>query len=134
MQNKSSINPSVATSKNNPRSTSQAVPRSVEADSRETPFEQLARFKFLYAVLDTITNEIIGGIQLHLNNQSAVRTMEHILKQPNSVVTMNPGDFELWKLGTIDHLNNLLPARDLILSGLQIVTLADKLNGDYKGA
>lgn len=88
---------------------------------REVPVRQL------YAIIDSVTNSIIGGIQLHMNNQSAIRTLYDIATA-DTMVNKHPLDFDLWLLGALgnDHrLNNNLTR---IVSGAQIETMVKASN------
>lgn len=83
----------------------------------------------LYAIVDSVTDQIIGGIQIHLNTQSAVRTIIDILRQPNSTLANHPLDFDLYRLGTLDNAHRVHPNWELILAGTQIKTMIAEMRG-----
>lgn len=73
----------------------------------------------LYAVLDTVADLIIGGIQIHRHEASAIRTFGDVATMPNSVVAAHPGDFILVRLGHLDDSNMLVPDHSVVMTGAQ---------------
>lgn len=81
------------------------------------------REKGLYAIIDTITNTIVGGIQLHMNTASAIRTLADIATADTNV-NKHPLDFQLRLLGTITEDHHISPELgDIILVGEQIAAI-----------
>lgn len=81
--------------------------------------------KSLYAIIDNVTGQIAGGIQLHLNDQSAVRTLVDVACEANTSVNKHPLDFDLWRLGHLTEYNRIMPEMIKITSGAQIETIID---------
>lgn len=78
----------------------------------------------LYAVIDSVTDTIIGGIQLHLNDQSAIRTLYDVA-MGDTMVHKHPLDFDLWRLGALGHDHTINPQKERIVTGHQIKALVD---------
>lgn len=79
----------------------------------------------LYAIVDNVTDTIIGGIQTHLNAASAIRTL-HDLATSDTMVAKHPLDFDLWVLGSLTNDHRLIPDKARIISGQQINALIQK--------
>lgn len=73
----------------------------------------------LYAIIDIITDTIIGGVQVHLNHQSAIRTLYDIAMGDTSI-HKHPRDYELWMLGALGADHKLHPRHERIITGDQI--------------
>lgn len=73
----------------------------------------------LFAVLDTVADTIIGGVQLHKHEASAIRSFGDIASMPNSIVALHPADFSLLRLGHLTADNQLVPDYAVILTGAQ---------------
>lgn len=91
----------------------------------------LSSVRQLYAIIDSVTDTLIGGIQVHLNDQSAIRTLYDIA-MGDTMVNKHPLDFDLWRLGALgqDHRINANLVR--ITTGAQIETMikAIKASGE----
>lgn len=96
---------------------------------REPPTRQL------YAIIDSVTNSIIGGIQLHMNHASAIRTLYDIAIA-DTMLNKHPLDFDLWLLGALGNDHRLNGNLTRLVSGAQIeaiVKASKKLDhGDPK--
>lgn len=73
----------------------------------------------LYAVLDLVADNIIGGIQLHRHEAAAIRTFGDIASAENSLVHMHPTDFALVRLGHLTDTHELEPDYAVVLTGVQ---------------
>lgn len=80
------------------------------------------RSKQLYAIIDNVTNEILGGIQIHKNDQSAIRTLYDIATR-DTMVNKHPADFDLWLLGAIGTDHRLHENLTRIVTGAQILSI-----------
>lgn len=80
---------------------------------REVPIRQL------YAIIDSVTQSIVGGIQLHMNTASAIRTLYDIATG-DTMVHKHPLDFDLWLLGALGNDHRLNSNLTRIISGAQI--------------
>lgn len=84
--------------------------------------------KGIYAIIDTITNTLVGGLQVHLNHQSAMRTM-HDIANAQTAVNKHPLDMELRLLATISEQHQIqLEADEVILTGDQIAAMIQTPN------
>lgn len=88
----------------------------------------------IYVIIDSVTNRIVGGLQQHINDKSAIRTVQHILQQESAVVALNPEDFELWQIGSLDEHHHITGERRIILAGTQIETMSNTIRQQQKGA
>lgn len=73
----------------------------------------------LYAIIDSVTNSIVGGIQIHLNNESAIRTLYDIALG-DTMVNKHPRDFDLYMLGALGSDHRIQNNLTRIISGAQI--------------
>lgn len=72
----------------------------------------------IYAVRDTVADLIIGGLQIHRAEASAIRTFGDAATMQGSVVQMHPADFELVRLGWLLEDNQTLePDFAVVLTG-----------------
>lgn len=79
----------------------------------------------LYAVIDMVTNAIVGGVMIHVNTAAAIRTLAEIARA-DTIVRKNPLDFQLWLLGSISKDHTISPeASEIILTGEQISAMID---------
>lgn len=86
----------------------------------------------LYAIIDTTTKQIVGGLQMHRNSASAIRQLADIARG-DTIVNKHPLDFELRLLGTIDNNTYSISAElaETIITGDQIAAMLD--NAQTKG-
>lgn len=80
--------------------------------------------KQLYALIDNITNTLMGGVQVHLNNASAIRTVYDIATA-DTLVNKHPLDFDLYLLGSLGDDHRLHNNLTKILSGAQIAEMVN---------
>lgn len=71
----------------------------------------------IYAVLDVIAHQLVGGLYLHKHEAAAVRFFADVATMPDSLVGKHPQDFDLVRLGYITHDNVLEPEHTVILKG-----------------
>lgn len=111
---------------NNPRRTSADVRRRPEADSPHTTnyTHNLPAIPQLYAIIDSVTDTIIGGIQVHLNNASAIRTLRDIALG-DTMLNKHPLDYDLWLLGSLTPDHRITPGKSRIITGAQIEELVN---------
>lgn len=86
---------------------------------------QLPAIRSLYAIIDGVTDQIVGGIQLHLNATSAIRTLSDIIANPETMIHKHPLDFDLWLLGSLTTDHRVRPEKMKIISGAQIQALVE---------
>lgn len=78
----------------------------------------------LYAILDVLTGDFIGNILIFRSEAQALRFFKDVLAAENTAVHAHPEDHVLVRLGLLDQDNNLVPARNAVMQGSQLVALA----------
>lgn len=73
----------------------------------------------IYVILDTLSDQVIGGLQLHKHDAVAIRTFGDIAGRQDSVVHLHPADYQLVRLGYLTASNDLEPDRAVIMTGAQ---------------
>lgn len=81
--------------------------------------ERVNPVRKLYAIIDSVTNSIIGGIQIHLNDASAIRTLYDVAAG-DTMINKHPLDFDLYMLGALSEDHTLHSNVTRILTGSQI--------------
>lgn len=74
----------------------------------------------IYAILDKVTNDIVGPLHTHKHHASAIRLFGDIAAQRGSQIAMHPGDYALIQLGTLsdkDEIWHINPRTETILEG-----------------
>lgn len=61
----------------------------------------------LYAIIDSVADAIVGGIQMHRSDAAAIRAFGDIAAADGTVVNKHPEDYELRRLGYIDTANDV---------------------------
>lgn len=72
----------------------------------------------IYAVYDRKAQSLVGGLFMYRHPAAAIRYFTDGLQQKDTVLSMHPEDFVLYRLG---HLNedglSIEPDQELVLSG-----------------
>lgn len=84
--------------------------------------DRASTVKMLYVIIDSVTNSPMGGIQIHLNDASALRTLYDIATG-DTLVNKHPEDFDLYRLGALGSDRHIYPETVRILTGLQIAAI-----------
>lgn len=71
----------------------------------------------IYAILDTVSEQIAGGLYLHKHEAAAVRFYADVASRPDTLVAKHPQDFNLVQLGYITHENTIIPEYKTVLLG-----------------
>lgn len=71
----------------------------------------------IYAILDNVAGQLIGGLTCHKHEASAVRFFSDVAGMKDSLIGKHPQDFNLLRLGYITHHNEIEPEHTLILAG-----------------
>lgn len=66
----------------------------------------------IYAILDNKAEMLIGGLQLHKAQASAIRSFTDIALDPKTLINRHPEDFELIELGFLTDNNTIHPNDD----------------------
>lgn len=56
----------------------------------------------LIAIIDKVTNDIVGPIMLHRHSAPAIRVFDTVARMDNSQVGQHIQDHELWQLAELD--------------------------------
>jgi len=78
----------------------------------------------LYAIIDSVTDTIVGGVQIHINDASALRTLYDVV-HADTAVRKHPLDFDLWMIGMLTNDHRVVPNKVKIVSGAQIDAMAN---------
>lgn len=73
----------------------------------------------VYAIIDQKSGDVTFGLQLHKHDAVAIRTFGDIVSQPNSYIGKHVADYDLYRLGVLDLNNELVPAKELVITGAQ---------------
>lgn len=73
----------------------------------------------VYAIVDSITDQIVGGIQVHLNDASAIRQLMDIA-MGDTMLHKHPLDYDLYRLGALTKDHQIVPDKERIVTGHQI--------------
>lgn len=56
----------------------------------------------IYAIVDKVAKDILGGLHLHRHPTTAIRFFSDIARQPNTIIASHPEDFALVLVGWLD--------------------------------
>lgn len=76
--------------------------------------------KNLYAILDTVADDLVGGIMLDTHDAPVARLFREMATRENTKISIHLADFELVRLGTIDAYE-LSADYTVILTGKKII-------------
>lgn len=71
----------------------------------------------VYAILDTIADQLIGGLVHYKHDAAAVRFFSDVAAMKESLIAKHPQDFDLIRLGYITHHHEMEPNNAVILKG-----------------
>lgn len=72
----------------------------------------------IYAILDTVSDMILGGLHLFPHDAPAVRFFGDLCADPQTSLGRHPDDHELILVGAIDEHNNMIALeRTTIITG-----------------
>lgn len=74
----------------------------------------------LIAIVDTLANDILGPVQLHHRDETAIRTFSDIATMPNSQIGMHIKDYHLVCLGELNEELNIIAEYRVIMTGEQL--------------
>lgn len=72
---------------------------------------------YIFAILDTVANALIGGLLLHKHEAAAVRFYSDVATMKDSQIARHPQDFNLLQLGYLDDEHQLVPDYRVVLTG-----------------
>lgn len=64
-------------------------------------------FTKLYAIFDNVAQDMFGGIIRCVNDEVARRSFHELLRQKESPIASNRGDYDLMYLATMDNCGNI---------------------------
>lgn len=73
--------------------------------------------KMIFAILDTVANDILGGVHIHRHEAAAIRFFTDVATMPDSIVGKHPRDFHLIQLGYLADDHTLIPGNKTIITG-----------------
>lgn len=73
----------------------------------------------LYAIIDSVTDQIVGGIQIHLNDAGAIRQLMDIARG-DTMLNRHPHDYDLYRLGELSKDHQIFAYKERIITGDQI--------------
>lgn len=71
----------------------------------------------IYAILDKLSNDIIGPLWVLKHDAVAVRQFADIASRPDNMVSQHLGDHELIAIGTLGEDNNITPEYRVVITG-----------------
>lgn len=71
----------------------------------------------IYAVEDTVADQLIGTLTVHKHESAAIRFFTDIATMQGSIIAQHPHDFRLIRLGYITHNRELVAERSVVLEG-----------------
>lgn len=79
----------------------------------------------IFVVFDRVANHVLG-VSLHALDAVAIRAFLDAAKDPASMLNKYPQDYDLLRLGSVSHDNELVPQKIVVLSGAALaVHVAD---------
>lgn len=85
----------------------------------------------IYAVYDTVTQDLAGGLFLYKHPAAAIRSFRDGLTDKQSALSRHPADFELHCLGHLDENSNIHGDHSVIITG---ATLMNAIREDEPNA
>lgn len=73
----------------------------------------------IYAILDLVANDIIGGLHIHRHEAAAIRFFSDIANMPDSNINRHPADFQLVQLGHLNEKHQIVENYKLVITGAQ---------------
>lgn len=80
----------------------------------------------IYAIVDKVADNIIGGLQLHRHDAPAVRVFLDAARTTGTLVNQHTGDFMLVRLGYLNLQNQIEEDYAIILEGETLATTQEK--------
>lgn len=71
----------------------------------------------LYAIVDHVSQDILGILQIHKHEAAAIRMFTDIAAMPNSQVGLHPADYALVRMGWLNDDLTIAPENTSILEG-----------------
>lgn len=73
--------------------------------------------RIIYAIWDSVANDIQGGLYIHKHDASAIRFWNDICSAPDSFIKRHLKDYKLVQLGALDDKCNLVPNWRTVMTG-----------------
>lgn len=73
----------------------------------------------IYAIIDSVTDQMVGGLQVHLNDAAAIRTLMDIASG-DTMLNKHPLDYDLYCLGRLSKDHQITADKQRIITGHQI--------------
>lgn len=86
----------------------------------------------IYAIIDKVAGQIIGGLQAHKHEAAAVRFYSDVAAMKESLVGKHPQDFDLYRLGHVNLDHEIEPEKTIILRGSMWAVAQEEVNQELK--
>lgn len=73
--------------------------------------------KAIYAILDNVAGDLIGGLHIHRHDASAIRFFGDVANMQDSHVGRRPNDYALVCLGKFTDDHRIIPDYSVVLEG-----------------
>lgn len=73
--------------------------------------------RYIYAIIDNVANDILGGLIIQRADAAAIRLYGDIASMPESIMGKHPEDYDLVRLGNLDAEHQLVPDYKIIMGG-----------------
>lgn len=73
----------------------------------------------VYAIIDSVTDQIVGGLQIHMNDAGAIRQLLDIARG-DTMLNKHPLDYDLFRLGELSKDHQIFANKEKIITGEQI--------------
>jgi len=84
--------------------------------------------KNLYAIVDRVAEDIIGGVHLYAHDAPAVRMFSDLHAADGTSIKKHPTDFDLVCLGTMDEKGGITAEFRVVLTGAACAAARDTNN------
>lgn len=85
--------------------------------------------KGLYAIIDSLANDTVGGVHIHQHEATAVRFFSDVAGLQGSQIALHPTDYNLVRLGYINHDFALTAEYVVVMTGEQWLASQPKQEG-----
>lgn len=87
----------------------------------------------VYAILDIVADDLIGVLQIHKHEASAIRTFGDIANMKDSLLARHPHDFDMIRLGFLNEKHQLIDNYKVVITGKQWAAAQQQADGSTDG-
>lgn len=84
--------------------------------------------KRLYAVFDTVANDLVGGVMLDTHDAPVIRLFREMATRDGSKIAVHAKDMQLISLGEINENLEIKPHVQIIITGAKIAQESEAKN------